>query len=361
MQRKSYRSTMILLISMFMMTSACGNYDGQANQNQKKNGQFNIQQTNENDRSSMASLQILTHNNQSYVSLDELVDLLEFNYEWNEATQTYAIGDTDVVYELQVNSTLAEKEEEDVQLSQVPFKSGEETFVPLEVIYKIFKEDINYEVVDEQLYINPSYSPVDRNDIYSTEEYTEEEGTNEDLDFSDDPSDPAANGDDMGEEILDLEGTSPVDQEVWNTSDDSTSVAARKRVNANRLIATGRKYLGVKYKFGAGKYATSKRFDCSSYVQQLYNTYGVRLPRTARNQAKHGISVSRKNLRRGDLMYFYVPGRFRTNRTVGHVGVYIGNNNMLHSAPAPKDGVQITNINRAYWKNTYLGAKRVIR
>ena len=43
------------------------------------------------------------------------------------------------------------------------------------------------------------------------------------------------------------------------------------------------------------------------------------------NKGRLGTFVSRKSLRKGDLMFFYVPGRFKTNKTVGHVGIYIGN------------------------------------
>jgi cell wall-associated NlpC family hydrolase len=94
-------------------------------------------------------------------------------------------------------------------------------------------------------------------------------------------------------------------------------------------------------------------------VQHVFAKQGVELPRLARNQAKRGTLVSRKNLRKGDLLFFYVPGRFRSNKIVGHVGIYIGNNKMIHSYPAPRNGVQIDSINKAYWKKTFLRAKRV--
>jgi hypothetical protein len=54
-----------------------------------------------------------------------------------------------------------------------------------------------------------------------------------------------------------------------------------------------------------------------------------------------------------------VPGRFKTDKIVGHVGIYMGNNQMIHASPKPKDGVQITNINQPYWKKTFLSAKRL--
>jgi cell wall-associated NlpC family hydrolase len=169
--------------------------------------------------------------------------------------------------------------------------------------------------------------------------------TDESLDFADDPEDPAEN------------------TEVWIPMDEEEGPLAEpvlKNINMTRLISTARNYLGVRYKFGAKAYSSSyRRFDCSSYTRFIFAKYGVKLPRTARAQAKLGNTVSRKSLRKGDLMYFYVPGRFKSNRTVGHVGIYMGNNNMIHASPEPKNGVQITNINKAFWKKTFLKAKRV--
>ncbi|AOZ92987.1 C40 family peptidase [Paenibacillus crassostreae] len=365
------RTLMVGLMCISMLASACVNNGGQAAQeqnNQKtqktqnaQNNQnvqkLNVQQSTSeadtiNSGSETAAIQIISHNKNSYVPLGELVNVLELNSEWDEGTQTYSIGEIDVVYKMKVNSKNAEKAEEDVLLTREPIMVNDKLLISLEDI-QLFQEYMNYDVNDQQLIIYPSYTDANK-DINDA---------NHDLDFSDDAEDPAGGNDDFEGNAPDIEGTTPQDNAVWipYTNNESVTVFTRKNVNANKLIATGRKYMGVKYKFGASKYSKSKRFDCSSYVQQLYRAYGVQLPRTARNQAKVGVSVSRKNLRKGDLLYFYVPGRFKTNKTVGHVGIYIGNNKMLHSSPKPKNGVQITNINKAYWKRTYISAKRVIK
>ncbi|MFD2329845.1 NlpC/P60 family protein [Cohnella sp. GCM10020058] len=130
--------------------------------------------------------------------------------------------------------------------------------------------------------------------------------------------------------------------------------------DAADIIAHGQKFLGVKYDFGAGDYEKTGLFDCSSFVQYLFADKGILLPRTAREQAQRGTSVSRNELQPGDLMFFYVPGRFKTDNTVGHVGIYMGGGKMLHSSPKPEDGVQITDIDKAYWQDTFLYAKRLL-
>lgn len=351
MRRSKYRALMMLFMFVIIFTSACNNYGGQAIRD--GNQQSTLESYSLNNNSDLAVIGIRANNRHSYVSLNELVSRLNYNSDWDEATQTYSIGDTDVLYKVKVHSKQAEKAEQEVQLTSEPIRMDGQIWVPLEVTFKLFEEDMDYEINNQYLIIYPNTDDANR------------EVNDEELNFGDDPADPAANNEELNEDALDIEDIDiPMqDEEVWSaiTNDESVDVFTRKRVNANRLIATGKKYLGVKYKFGAGKYARTKRFDCSSFIQQLYNTYGVRMPRVSRNQAKYGISVSRKSLRKGDLLYFYVPGRFRKNKTVGHAGIYIGNNRMLHSSPKPKNGVQITNINKSYWKNTYLGAKRVIR
>lgn len=343
------KTVAVIIVSLMLFIGACTNPNGQADYEgpqHKPEYQSMQEEPVPGTLSGDAILPIKTLQNQSYIDLEEMIRKLEFNAKWDEPSKTYRIGDTDVVYEVKVDSAQAKKQEETVELPRETIRSNGKTWIPLEAVHKLFQDDMDYQIRGSQLILYPS-----------------EPTTHGDLNFADDPLDPAANREDFEGEALDIDDQDLLDQQVWSIQADENSVQAftRKEVNANRLIATGKKYLGVDYEFGASKYKYSKRFDCSSFVQQLYNTYGVRLPRVSRDQAKYGISVSRKNLRKGDLLYFYVPGRFKSNKTVGHVGIYIGNNKMLHSSPAPKDGVQITNINKSYWKRTYLGAKRVIR
>ena len=130
--------------------------------------------------------------------------------------------------------------------------------------------------------------------------------------------------------------------------------------DADTVIEDGRKFLGVRYEFGTGNYNETGTFDCSSFVSYLFDKVGVSLPRTAREQAQNGKSISRDQLQKGDLMFFTVPGRFKSDNTPGHVGIYMGGGKMLHSCPIPKDGVQISDITTAYWKRTFLYAKRVL-
>ncbi|MCD9020986.1 C40 family peptidase [Cohnella silvisoli] len=123
---------------------------------------------------------------------------------------------------------------------------------------------------------------------------------------------------------------------------------------ADKIITLGKKYLGVKYRFGAPSGSTSA-FDCSSFTQYIYGKYGVKLPRVSSTQATKGVKVAKGSLKKGDLVFFKVK---RTGSKIGHVGVYVGNNKMLHTYGSP--GVTYSTISSGYWKSHYVTARRVL-
>ncbi|HEY4392400.1 MAG TPA: NlpC/P60 family protein [Paenibacillus sp.] len=127
--------------------------------------------------------------------------------------------------------------------------------------------------------------------------------------------------------------------------------------NRDELITYAKKFMGVPYEFGAKPYEQSKTFDCSSFTQHVFQKFGISLPRLARQQAQLGSSVSRSDLQKGDLLFFSVPGRFDNDKIVGHVGIYIGNGQMIHTWGDP--GVQISTIDSGYWKDHLLSMRRI--
>ncbi|BBH24330.1 hypothetical protein Back11_56750 [Paenibacillus baekrokdamisoli] len=123
---------------------------------------------------------------------------------------------------------------------------------------------------------------------------------------------------------------------------------------ASKIIATGKKYIGIDYKFGATAGNTSK-FDCSSFTQYVYKKNGITLPRSSLSQSKAGKYVSRKNLKAGDLIFS------DTNRdgVINHVSIYIGNGKLLHTYKKGL-GVTISTFSGSAWDKTYVTARRVI-
>lgn len=92
------------------------------------------------------------------------------------------------------------------------------------------------------------------------------------------------------------------------------------------LIAYGKQYLGTPYEFGASPDQTNT-FDCSSFVKRVFqDVLSIDLPRVSYNQAKEGQEVALDELRTGDLLFFSSRGL-----DIGHVGIYAGNNQILHT------------------------------
>ena len=133
------------------------------------------------------------------------------------------------------------------------------------------------------------------------------------------------------------------------------SVSEAASTTAGRIISLGHKHLGKPYVFGA-KAGITSRFDCSSFTQYIFKKNGVKLPRVSRNQAKMGKYVAKKNLKKGDLVFFSTPG---SKGKIGHVAVYAGKGKILHTY---KKGVGVTysKLNSTWWKNHYITARRVL-
>jgi len=129
----------------------------------------------------------------------------------------------------------------------------------------------------------------------------------------------------------------------------STSASVSATSKATKIINTGKKYMGVRYKFGA-KTGNTSSFDCSSFTQYIFRQHGVNIPRSSKQQSKVGKFVPKSQLKPGDLVFFYSP--------IHHVGIYIGNGKVMHTYGKP--GVTISSINSGWWKDHYTTARRVL-
>ena len=121
-----------------------------------------------------------------------------------------------------------------------------------------------------------------------------------------------------------------------------------------RVLRLADDYLGVKYRWGGTSPRTG--FDCSGYVQYVYDREGVRLPRTSRQQA---VAGTRRPTRwdaagPGDLVMFANPGE-----AISHVAFYAGNGRILHSSSSG-GGVRYDDLDtkRGRWYRERLVAVR---
>ena len=122
--------------------------------------------------------------------------------------------------------------------------------------------------------------------------------------------------------------------------------------NIKELKKSAYGFLGTRYRFGG---TTRAGIDCSSFVQKVFRELEVSLPRTAREQFEVGSVVAPGDLQKGDLVFFSTYASYPS-----HVGIYLGNNKMIHASSADRR-VVISSLNSSYYRSRYLGAKRVAK
>ncbi len=122
---------------------------------------------------------------------------------------------------------------------------------------------------------------------------------------------------------------------------------------ATGILNTALQYLGTPYRYGG---SGPGGFDCSGFVKYVYSLNGYNLNRTAASQYSQGTPVSKAELQLGDLVFFCCG-----SSSIDHVGIYIGNNEFIHSSSPRSGGVIITNLGESYYLNSYAGAARIIQ
>ncbi|RBY79725.1 C40 family peptidase [Blastococcus sp. TF02A-26] len=121
-------------------------------------------------------------------------------------------------------------------------------------------------------------------------------------------------------------------------------VARAPSAGAGVIIEAALAQVGAPYVWGS---SGPNGFDCSGLTQFAYAAAGVSLPHSSRAQAGMGVAVSRAELQPGDIVYFYSP--------VSHVGIYIGNGQMVHARTFGTP-VSVTTVDM----RGYAGARRIL-
>lgn len=114
----------------------------------------------------------------------------------------------------------------------------------------------------------------------------------------------------------------------------------------NEIINTAKSFLGTPYVWGG---TSPSGFDCSGFTQYVLAQNGKSIPRTSQEQFASGQAVDKSNLQAGDLVFY-------GNGEATHVGIYEGNNKIIHS-PHTGDVVKESDFS-TYWTSAYLGARR---
>ena len=138
------------------------------------------------------------------------------------------------------------------------------------------------------------------------------------------------------------------------TSSSTSSNTTSTSTSASKLVSYAKSLLGKPYVWGA---QGPSSFDCSGFTYYVFKNFAnITLPRTSVDQSTYGITVSKSNLKVGDLVFFDTDGANDGN--VSHVGIYIGSNQFIHSS-STKGKVVISDFTN-YYNNAFVRAKRVL-
>ena len=130
------------------------------------------------------------------------------------------------------------------------------------------------------------------------------------------------------------------------------AAAAPERDTAQSVIDRALDLIGVRYRRGGDNPQTG--FDCSGLVNHVFReARGLILPRSSRAIGKSGLSVSKDELKAGDLVLFH-----NVRNAVSHIGIYLGDHRFVHS-PRPGQAVSIADMRERYWAKRYSGARRI--
>ena len=149
-----------------------------------------------------------------------------------------------------------------------------------------------------------------------------------------------------------------LDPEITEDLPETTQTVAVEAVSVNSasqerqdILNYAMKYLGTPYVYGG---STPSGFDCSGFTQYVFKHFGYSLSRSSSAQINDGEKIMTEDLLPGDLVFFS-----RSGYAVGHVGIYVGDNQFIHST-SPGDVVKVSNMDESYYVSRYVGARRIL-
>lgn len=105
-----------------------------------------------------------------------------------------------------------------------------------------------------------------------------------------------------------------------------------------KMVVLAKSLIGLPYKYGGYEI---NGFDCSGFVYYVYDCFGIKIPRTAKKQARLKGKIKLKRTKPADILVFKHKRRW-------HTAIYIGDKFFVH-APNKKNQVRKESLNK-FWK-----------
>lgn len=140
----------------------------------------------------------------------------------------------------------------------------------------------------------------------------------------------------------------------------------------DQVVQAGLKYLGTPYEYASSR-STKTTMDCSEFTMWAYKEgSGINMGRGGANsqlkyiKANGHLTYNKANLQKGDLIFFMSyrgenPSKYAgdaSKQPISHVGIYMGNNKVLHTYSKDSGGVKISNFKGTTWEKRYVSSGR---
>lgn len=117
-----------------------------------------------------------------------------------------------------------------------------------------------------------------------------------------------------------------------------------------QIVAFAEQFLGAPYVWAG---SSPSGFDCSGFVSYVFKNFGYTVNRTAASMYTNGVAVDKSELQIGDAVFFA-----SSSESIGHVGIYIGDGEFIHSSSGC-GYVTISGLDESYYSRMYVGARRI--
>jgi len=112
---------------------------------------------------------------------------------------------------------------------------------------------------------------------------------------------------------------------IWLSAQNFNYIKSTQYEQELNIEEIAKSYLGEKYVWGGNG---RRGYDCSGFTKEVFKQNGIKIPRTSWKQALVGKKVKKRNLQKGDLIFFTSKHHTRVN----HVGIYLGHGKFIHAS-----------------------------
>ena len=148
-------------------------------------------------------------------------------------------------------------------------------------------------------------------------------------------------------------GTSTPSKTVLKKTEPATKTEVSKISDREKIISFAKEYLGINYKYASNN--PSKGFDCSGFVNYVFNHFDVDVPRSSGQFKNIGKTIQPEAFQKGDILIFY---GYKDQKSIGHVGIICEadgmNSKFIHASSGKEYAVTISELNsKMYAKRFY--------